>query len=103
MGQTNIMTQFKPRYLVYGFTSYSAVQFIGYLGTAYKFLEQPMFLLTMLLILVVIVLGILNWAKEQSKQNHELSKAKLLSSVSGSIVLIVLILFALFIGVWIAI
>jgi uncharacterized membrane protein YjgN (DUF898 family) len=97
------MTQFKPRYLVYGFTGYSTIQLIGYLGTAYKFLEQPMFLLTMILILIVIVLGVLNWAKEQSKQNHELSKARLLSSLSGSIVLIVLILFALFVGSWIAI
>lgn len=97
------MTQFKPRYLVYGFTSYSTVQFIGYLGTAYKILEQPMFLLTMILILIVIVMGVINWAKEQSKQNHELSKARLLSSLSGSIVLVVFILFALFVGSWIAI
>jgi hypothetical protein len=56
----------------------------------------------MMAVLLVLVLGIANWTKEQSKYNHALSKAKLLGSFSGSITLIVVILFAVFVGVWIA-
>jgi len=97
------MLQIKSQYLVYCFTSFSIVQFIGYLGASYKFLQQPMILLVFILLSIVIVLGISNWAREQAKYNHRLSNAKILSSISGSIILIILILIALFCGVWIAI
>lgn len=94
--------KFQPIYIAYFFTGFSIIQLIGYLGTAYTWLAQPMFILVLGLVLCIIILGIAEWTKEQSKHTAPLPKAKVLSSLSGSFALFVFLVFTLLIGVWIA-
>lgn len=91
----------KPIYFIYGFTAYSTVQLIGFLGISYKILEIPMFIIFCALILAALILGIAEWTKAQSKQSVTLNRAQILSTFSGSFTIIGFVLFALFVGVWI--
>ena len=93
--------RFQLIYLTYGFTGFSIVQLIGYLGTAYTWLKQPMTILFLVLILLALILGIAEWTLAQSKQDTALSSAKILSCFSGSLTLILLLIFAMTVGVWI--
>lgn len=97
------MVKFQARYLIYGFTSYSVVQLIGFLGTAYTFLIQPMTFISLFLILLTLIVGVAEWLKAQSKVQHNLTGIKVFACFSGSFVLIALIVFGLSIGAWIAI
>jgi hypothetical protein len=92
----------KKTHLIYFFTGYSTIQLIGYLGTAYAWLSQPMFILTLMLILGCILLGVSEWTVSQSREISGLSPQRILSAFSGSLSLLVFLLFILFVGVWIA-
>lgn len=100
---TSMIMNFKPRHLIYSLTAYASVQLIGFLGTAYKSLSLQMSYIVLFLILIALIIGIAEWLKAQSKVQHKLDNNKVFACFVGSFVLIALIVFALFIGAWIAV
>lgn len=98
----NNAQQFKPKHLLYGFTTYSFIQFIGYLGTAYTFLLQPTLIIVLLISIVALSLGFLEWSNKQNRINGRLANAQILSSFTPSFIIITLLISVIAVGAWIA-
>jgi hypothetical protein len=87
--------------LIYGFTGFSIVQLIGYLGISYTWLSQPMFILVLMMVLACLLLGVSEWAKTQAGTVHALPKAQLWRIFGATLAMITTLLFVLFVGIWI--
>lgn len=87
--------------LIYGFTGFSVVQLIGYLGISYTWLSQPMFILVLMMVLACILLGVAEWARTQASERHALPPAQVWRIVGGTLAALSTLLFVLFVGIWI--
>lgn len=88
--------------IIYGFTGFSIFQLIGYLGTAYAWLAQPMFILFLMIVIYCLILGLGKWSTEQKQRNARLPIEIILSNISEPIALLIALIFCIFVGVWIA-
>lgn len=98
----NNIQQFKPKHLLYAFTTYACIQFIGYLGTAYSVMLQPTLIVIMLISTVILSLGFLEWSNKQNRTNGRLSNAQVLGFFIPSFIIITLVIMVSSIGAWIA-
>lgn len=98
----NNVQEFKAKHILYAFTSYAFLQFIGYLGTAYTIMLQPTLIVIMLISTVALSLGFLEWSNKQNRTNGKLSDAQILGFFIPSFIIIALLITITAIGAWIA-